>query len=383
MRSTGRIALLLLILILSAACQVPGFGPQPTPANSAQGAYLAALRDMGLERYIGIEPVHEQPVGRDDWVQYNYDQADCRCIDGGPFHMLARSAGDSEYTLLWLSGGGACWPGQDACSTRAELAQSLLFGLAYQNVIEATPGPGIPTPVPANPLHDWNIISVPYCDGSVHLGDNDADYNGDGTPDHNHQGLQMTSAAVGLMKELFPDSTKVLIAGCGAGGYGTILAAPIVRLQFPSAQLYVWNESGPGLYNPDRPDIRQTILDTWNLDPHLPDAADCPSCREQLLNVYGWLLDRDPNLYVGLYSSYQDGVVSDYLGMSPYAFQGLLLTTTDGLRERFPERFKRFLVNGDSHCVDDYTRQVDGIAIRDWIANMVDDDTDDWPDLRE
>ncbi|MEJ2209764.1 MAG: pectin acetylesterase-family hydrolase [Anaerolineae bacterium] len=383
MKRTSRLALLLLVAALSAACQLPGLGPQATPTGSGQGAYLAALRAMGLARYVDVEPAHDQPVGRDDWVQYNYDPADGRCIDGSPFFVLARPAGDSQHTLLWLSGGGACWPGQNACTTRAGLAQGLLFGLAYRNVIEATPGPGTPTPVPANPLSDWNIISVPYCDGSVHLGDLAADYNEDGTADHYHQGLRMTSAAVALMKELFPDSTKVLVAGCGAGGYGTILAAPIVRLQFPDAQLYVWNESGPGLYNPDRPDVRQTILDTWNLDPHLPKAADCPDCREQLLNVYGWLLDRDPDLYVGLYSSYQDAVVSDYLGMQPYAYQGLLLTTTDELHARFPDQFRRFLVDGDSHCVDDYTQQVNGIAIRDWIAAMVNGDAAGWPDLRQ
>ncbi|MFN2227621.1 MAG: pectin acetylesterase-family hydrolase [Anaerolineae bacterium] len=381
MKGTGRIAPLLLIMVLSAACQVPGFGPQPTPTSSAMDAYLAALRDMGLERYIDIEPAHDYALGRGDWARYDYDQADVRCIDGGPFHVLARPAGDSEYTLLWLSGGGACWPGQDACTMRAELGRSLLFGLAYQNMVEGTPTPGVPTPVPANPLSAWNIISVPYCDGSVHLGDNDADYDGDGEADHYHQGLKTTSAAVALMKELFPDSQKILIAGCGAGGYGTILAAPVIRLQFPGARLYVWNESGPGLYNPDEADTRQKILDTWNLDAHLP--GDCPHCREQILNVYGWLLARDPDLYVGLYSSYEDAVVSDYLGMSGYAFEGLLLTATDRLRDEFPDRFKRYLVRGDSHCVADYTHTIDGVSIRAWIAAMVDDDVDDWPDLRE
>jgi len=382
MRGTGRILILLLVTVLTAGCQVPEFGPQPTPTSSAMGSYMAALRDMRLDRYIGIQPAHEHPVGRGDWVQYNYDQDDLYCIHGGPFHVLARPADESEYTLFWMSGGGACWPGQDACSTQAELEQSLLFGLAYQTVDNRTPTPGIPTPTPTNPVRDWNVISVPYCDGSVHAGDNDADYDDDGAPDHYHHGLRMTSAAVTLMKELFPDSNKILIAGCGAGGYGTILATPVIRLQFPGARLYVWNESGPGLYNPDKPDTRQRILEAWNLDPYLPD--DCPHCREQLLSVYGWLLARDPDLKVGLYSSYEDAVVGgNYLEMQPQAFKGLLLTTTDRLRDEFPDRFKRYLVQGDSHCVDDYTREVNGISIRDWIAAMVNDRDDGWPDVRE
>lgn len=33
---------------------------------------------------------------------------------------------------------------------------------------------------PRNPLRDWNFVRVPYCNGSTHMGDNEADYDGDG-----------------------------------------------------------------------------------------------------------------------------------------------------------------------------------------------------------
>ena len=374
MRVAGRTLSLLLVVVLVAGCSLDWLGlePESTPASPEMASYLAALREMGLERYIGIEPVHERELGNLGWVQYDYDRADCRCIDGGPFHVLARQGAEVEgestpYTLFWMSGGGACWPGQDACTARATLSQSLTFGLGSR--------------VQTNPVRDWNMISVPYCDGSVHMGNSDADYDDDNVVDHYHHGLKTTSAAVALMKELFPDSTKILIGGCSAGGYGTILAAPVIRLQFPDAQLYVWNENGPGLYNPDRPETLQLILDTWNLEPHLPD--DCPHCREQLINIYGWLLARDPALKVGLYSSYGDAVIGgDYLEMTPRAYQGLLLTTTGRLRDEFPNSFKRYLVEGKSHCVEDYGYDVEGLTIHAWIEAMVTDDQA-WRDVLE
>lgn len=369
MHVVSRSLALLSVVLLSAACRLEVLGPRPTSTPSATELYMAALRDMQLDRYIGAQPVRERTIGSSGWTQYDYDRADCRCSDGGPFHILGRPGTQAEYTLLWLSGGGACWPGHDTCTTHADLAQSLDFALSTQ--------------LPANPFRDWNMVSVPYCDGSLHMGDSEADYDGDGTVDHYHWGLRNTSAAVTLIKGQFPDSTKILVAGCGAGGYGTILAPAVVRLQFPKAQIYVWNESGPGLFNPDSPETRQEMLDTWNLEPYLP--PECPHCRDQFLSVYGWLLARDPNLKVGLYSSYEDAVLSsDLLGMAPREFQGLLVTTTDRLWQEFPARFKRFLVAGDAHCVDDYFYQVDGITLRDWLEAMVSDDDDlRWRDVRE
>lgn len=377
MRLTSRAFLLLLVVVLPAACTLDGFGPRPTPTGLALESYAATLREMGLDRYVddqGLEPVREHELGEAGWIQYDYDPEHLRCIEGGAFHLLARVGRAPQpgevpaNTLLWMSDGGACWPGRETCAREASLVQSMGFGLGAQ--------------VPGNPLRDWNMISVPYCDGSLYLGDREADYDGDGTVDHTHWGLRAISAAVALMQEQFPTSTKVLIAGCGAGGYGTLLATPLIRLRFPNAQIYVWNESGPGLYNPDDPDTWQLILDTWNLDPYLP--ADCPHCRDQVVNLYRWMLARDSGLKVGLYSSYGDSVISgDLLSMPAREFQGLLLTTTDRIWEEFPARFRRYLVVGDSHCVDDYTYQVRGSSIADWIEAMVNDDDLNWRDVRE
>lgn len=383
MRMTSRTFLLLLVMVLPAACTLDGLGTQPTPTSPALESYLATLRGMGLDRYVDddrLEPLRQHTLGDSGWVQYDYDPEYLHCIDGGPFHLLARSGKapepaqgatpgeETESSLLWMSDGGACWPGHETCPREASLPQSMGFGLAAR--------------VPGNPLRDWNIISVPYCDGSLYLGDSQADYDGDGVVDHTHWGLRAISAAVALLEAQFPDSTRIMIAGCGAGGYGTLLATPLVRLRFPSAQIYVWNESGPGLFDPDKADTRQLILDTWKVPPSL--FAGCPDCREQLVYLYRWMLARDSGLSVGLYSSYQDAVISnDLLGMQAREFQGLLLTTTDRIWEEFPDRFKRYLVRGASHGIDDYAYEVQGIRIADWIGAMVNNVDLDWRDVRE
>jgi hypothetical protein len=369
MRLTSRACLLVLVLLLPAACTLAGRQPEATPTGLGLGSYVDTLRQMHLDRYVGVEPARTHSLGGSGWVQYDYNPEQVRCIDGAPFHLVARSGENAEATLIWLSDGEACWPGHEDCVRRVNPAQSIDFGLGAR--------------VPGNPLRDWNVISVPYCDGSLYLGDNEADYDRDGLVDHTHWGLRAISAAVTVLQTQFPDSARILIAGRGAGGYGTLLAVPLVRLQFPAAHLYVWSESGPGLYNPSDPDTWELILDTWNLDPYLPD--DCPHCRAQLINLYGWILARDPGLRVGLYSSYEDAVISqDWLGMSPTGFKGLLLNTTERIEDEFLDRFKRYLVVGDSHGVDDYGYQVQGISILEWIGSMLEGDGGvRWRDLQE
>jgi hypothetical protein len=358
MRVAGRTLSLLLVVVLVAGCSLDWLGlePESTPVSPAMESYLATLREIGLDRYIGIEPVYEWELGNSGWVQYGYDEADCRCIDGGPFHVLARPGAEVEgesspYTLFWMSGGGACWPGQDACATRATLSQSMTFGLGSQTQ--------------ANPVRDWNMISVPYCDGSLHAGDNDADYDKDDVVDHYHHGLKTTSAAVTLMKELFPQSTKILIAGCGAGGYGTIVATPLIRLRFPTAQLYIWNENGPGFYLPRQREYVQPIVEAWKLDAYLPE--DCPECRTEPVNLYTWLLTRDSGLKLGLFSTYEDTAAEERF-----------LEATRRLENASEDNFKYYLAWsdstwGDSACVDDYSRAAECIPIHDWIKAMVTD----------
>ncbi|CAG0933692.1 hypothetical protein TFLX_03177 [Thermoflexales bacterium] len=365
--------------MLLAACQadvaVPSrVAPIPTSLPPAPAAGLIpadltpALRQMQLDKYIGIQPIRQETIAPSGWTIYHYDKADCQCILGDDYALLARPGKESNKTVFWLEGGGACWPGQENCTKSLSLRPDMAdYGLASQDV--------------RNPLRDWNFVYVPYCDGSIHMGDHDADYDGDGQVDHHHQGLRTTSAAVALMKDLFPQSEKILIAGCSAGGYGTLMAAPITRLQFPEAQLYVVNEGGPGLYNPARQDDFQLILDTWNLDPYLP--ADCPQCREQLIQLYPWLLARDPQLKVGMFSSYQDSVIGQaYLGMTPTAFRRLLVETTDKIHAEFSDTFKRYFIKGTAHCVPDYFYSVDGVSVRDWIEDLM-NDSPEWQDVLE
>ncbi len=353
---------IIIIALLTLSCQ------QFFPNNSSENSDLISeLESLHLDKYLGIQPKSHNPNPVDpEWEIYQYDTSDCRCILGTKFYIAARG-GSVPSVVFRMAGGGACWPGQDACTKDVNPHRNLSTGLASKSA--------------ENPVGDWNFIFIPYCDGSVHIGDNNADYDGDGNTDHWHWGLKTTSAAVTLMKTVFPNPDKILVTGCSAGGYGTIIAIAVIRMQFPDAKIYVFNESGPGLLNPDDLATRDLILETWNLVPYLPQ--ECRLCKSQLIWFYDWMLHRDSNLKIGLFSSYQDEVIGEsYLGMSPEKFESLLVTTSESIHLRHPDTFKRFFINGAEHCVSNYYYDVNGISIIDWVNYLV-NDHENWTELLE
>ena len=97
--------------------------------------------------------------------------------------------------------------------------------------------------------------------------------------------------------------------------------------------------------------------------------------------MYSWLLDRDKALKVGFFSAYKDntGFPSEE---KKETIKSLLLRTTNAIRATHPDTFKRFLIEKEMHCLDDYAYQVDGVAFWDWVDYLVNDDPR-WSDMLE
>ena len=74
---------------------------------------ISALRQMQLDKYIGIKPSRQEAIAQSDWTIYHYAKDDCQCILGDEYALLARPGKESDKTVIWLEGGGACWPGAE------------------------------------------------------------------------------------------------------------------------------------------------------------------------------------------------------------------------------------------------------------------------------
>ncbi|MCB9663799.1 MAG: vtpJ-therm [Alphaproteobacteria bacterium] len=320
----------LLLTAAMAACAAP----EDVPDELTGPARLAA--DLGLDVHLGQAVAAE--VDTEDGVTTTTfaDDSGPLCLRGGPFRAATRP-GPSDDLLIFLQGGGACW--SDFCLA----------------VNQAPPGmPGVDALLPdleANPFRAMDVAYAPYCDASLFSGRADLDDDGDGTPDRFHRGLQNLSATLDLAVAAFPDPPRVVLAGSSGGGYGTILGALLVRRVFPDAELVVLADSGSGVARgaADPGFVRGLLEEQGSLGFVPPDCVGCID-DGHVTGLLHWTLERDPTLRIGLFSSWYDSIIGDvFLRVAPEAFRDELAAQTDALHAAFPDRYRRFLVDGRTH----------------------------------
>lgn len=330
------------------------------------------LEAAGVGKYLGaFAPEKTDELSNGETV-YTFAQSDAgpTCIFGTPYRVSVRDVGASDL-LIFLEGGGACW--SDLCAAK-ENAGSGVLPIAWTDPA-----------VERNPLAALNVVFASYCDGSVFSGDN-VIIDSTGAVVRRHRGLANLSAALGVAKTRFPNPSRIVLAGTSAGGYGTILGTAVVRLAYPDVPLFVINDAGLGLTNPEDPSVIDAAVDEWKVSSLIP--ASCAGCLEsgQFTSVVGWGLDHDPTLRVAYFSAYRDAIISGvFLNMEGEAFETLMLAETDKLHAAHPDRFERFFVEGSAHTAvlaGYYDATLDGTLLTDWIVAML-DGSPVWRDLLE
>lgn len=339
------------------------------PANASRA--VDELLDTGFAKYLGTqEPARTETAG--EWTHYFFDPAEngAKCLVGDEFQVSVKD-GPSDQVLFYLQGGGACW----------DYVTCHVLGTALVTANGPVTGGIIDTTDARNPFADYDIVYVPYCDGSVFTGDATVDYGGVTTY---HHGLRNLSVAVDALRDNFPDPSRVVVAGSSAGGYGTYAGYGAVRVALPDTPILVFNDSGPGVQNFDASDDVQNRVANWNFTNLIPES--CTRCDEQYSHLTGWALERDPWLRTALYSYQQDGVISFFIDLDGPAYRDLFIGVTDELEQEWPNRFERFLPVGTGHTVllggDFYTQTVDGTSLLDWTRSFLDDPST-WEDVIE
>lgn len=327
------------------------------------GIDVAALKASGVGKYIGAAKPAKMDAGDSGVTTYTFDIADGpRCLRGDPYAMSTRKQ-DSENLLIYLQGGGSC--SSAVCSANTT---------ANANI----PAAGITSASDAdNPVASWNLVYVPYCDGSLHYGDKDHESE---SPPRYHHGLRNLSAALDVGVTSFPKAKKILLAGSSAGGLGTIYASMLVRLLYPDATLFVFNDSGSGISTPDGSRAKLT-RDEWGTQQLIPTSCSECLASPHSTPVITWDLGRDPELRVGFFSAYEDSVLADtFLMIGGPAFKQAVLDETGKVVTANPERAKRFFIEGQQHTTAGNLRtMVNGVNIGQWLGYMLEGDAH-WTD---
>ncbi len=174
----------------------------------------------GVNKYAGMfSPFASFPVA-EGWTKHTYDPAGGDgpiCIAGTPFSVFTKVQNPKKLIIM-LQGGGACWQGFYFCNILAEAQEPPPPPVGIWS--DSFP-PGTGT-LP-NPIGDWSIVYMPYCDGSVFSGDNaviDPDFGpgigfppGTGPPIRVHRGLRNVTAGIDLAKSTFPKARQIFLAG--------------------------------------------------------------------------------------------------------------------------------------------------------------------------
>jgi|GEM_PF-528921 len=323
-----------------------------------KAAPFQELYDQGIDRYLGVFTPTSSSVTSPGVTEHVFTGIDAPiCFTGNQFSMFTRN-GSSNNLLIFLQGGGFCSP--FACEAVETGIPLIPFGILSPND-------------PQNPVADYNVGYVPYCDGSGMMGDNEVDSDGDGVNDRFFRGLQNLSASLDVIAQNYPAPDKIVLAGNSAGGFAVHAALPLVRKLYPDVRIEVINDSGVGILDPGG---MQTLIDYWNAGAFFPSSCtDCIGADGNLTDYHKYQLIQDPNTRMAYISSKQDATFAAIIQGGGAAFEAQLIEAAGELNAAFPDRFNSLIANGDEHTfiLSSFNYPIGGTTVREWIANMIAD----------
>lgn len=283
-----------------------------------------------------------------------------RCFTGSPYHFSTRP-GESAELMVFLQGGGACGP--NGCESVEDWPTGLPGPLREAGILNVHDAD--------NPAAAMDQAYLPYCDGSLWMGDAEVDDDGDGAIDYHFRGLMNLSASLDVVAATFPSPSRILLIGNSAGGSGTHPALPLVRLHYPGVPIELVNDSGVGILSPGGPEELNGYWNAWVSYP--ASCTDCIGEDGNLTGYQSWQLDQDPDLRMGFMSYTRDDVVLERSTTDPADWEAELLAAVDELEKAHPDRFRSFIARGEGHTfvLKDFDLAVGGTTPRDWIGDLL------------
>jgi hypothetical protein len=393
-----KITIIGLCLMFAAGAAFAGKGGVPPHGLNPQAEQ--ELRDAGVDKYVGhFTPIASTDVG-EGWTKHTFDPGATAdgpiCIAGSPYSVFTKQ-GNPAKLLIMLQGGGACWQDFYNCNIFSEQQEPPPPQVGIWDEISGL-----------NPIDDWSVVYLPYCDGSVFSGDNDvADANwqafiegifglpqGAGPPARFHRGLRNVTAGIDLAKETFPRASRIMVAGSSAGGVGASAFAPfLTRLAYGNnKKVMVFNDAGPVAINLADSAAIAARAEDWQFGQFYP--ASCTDCSAigQGTELIKWRLANDSTIREAFYSTDFDTTNRFFMNLLPTVppgdpafelqffltgmmYRNLIISEHGAIHDMYPDRYKRFiralrfshtgLQNGA------FYESADGVPLHDWLGDFL------------
>lgn len=379
------------IIVVSLLISVMGCNGSDSPnfnPEDSQGLNSEAKDDLvaaGMTKYVGkFSPALSVDADM-GWVKHTYDSEEGEgpiCIDGTDYSIFTKVK-NPDKLLITLQGGGACWQDFYYCkvNTVNDTAPEAngIFADSYDT------GENIQI----NPLADWSVVELGYCDGSAFTGDNELFDSGFPGGKRYHRGLRNLTAGIDLAKTLFPDASRVMVAGVSAGGYGAAAYAPLLtRMAYGnSTELTVINDSGPTASNLNNTEAIEAWAYDWQYGQFFPSSCEGCDVRSQgFIELIKWRLDNDTTIREAFVSTDGDSVVRFFLSVpTQWDYRTLILEAHGSINDAYPDRYKRFIQSGNTEHTalssdSFYTRTVLEVPLYVWMTDFLESKST-WEDV--
>lgn len=273
---------------------------------------------------------------------------------------------------VYLYGGGACF--NELTCTTASTKDPHPGDMGSSGIFAARSD---------NPLNDYNWITIPYCTGDIHLGQNEERI---ALAERRFSGANNIKLMMARAVSTFTDVGTIFVTGESAGGFGSLAAYPLIRENFPDARGVLMDDSGQVLGDEYlAPCLAEEWRQVWNLNANLP--ADCPCNNDEghLDTAWAYGKQKYPGDSLSLISSINDAVISTFFAFGldnctksvPIGFNKM----HEGLEALASTGVNIYMIPGGGHTHTShdefYSRVVDGVAMNDWVAQLIDANQDD------
>jgi len=323
------------------------------------------------------------------WVPF----ADAKCRDGSSPGIAINPSSDSNKLMIFLQGGGACFNATTCAGNPSSFAAADFTALDVVCDSEGAHGCAsvnagiLDRTNPANPVKDWNFVFVPYCTGDVHGGNNPTGTVAGVAGTQQFVGYASMGLYVARLVPTFPATTRVLLTGVSAGGFGSVAAYGPVSRAFASAHVDMIDDSGPPISDPYFAGCLQDLQrQTWGLDNTLIQdcGGECSSAGTQLFDLYKHQIKTNSRARFGQIESSNDNTTTSYFGFGLNGCTGYRQLSeaqfTVGLQDMESRlgsysNAGAFVFSGSAHTSLQgsafYTRTAGGVVLNEWVRDLL------------
>lgn len=316
------------------------------------------------------------------------------CATGTPyaFHVRPGEGADAAKLLIFLSGGGACWTGEqcDPSSAiyipfaRPQPNEPRGWRSAYMGRLGLSErvDPSDPRDWrgvldrgnPENPVAKWTQVYAAYCTGDVYLGSRDVTYK---TADGRevavrHRGRANVESVLTWVYENVKKPERIVVAGSSAGAIGAPIYAAEVADHYPDVEITAVADGAGGYRSPK---IAAAIQNWgfWDGAPKWTGGVDRESATFEDLGRVA--VRRAPRLRVVELDTAYDVAQERFLKAfgTPSSLYPLLLQNRAEQAKSIPG-FAGYTSRGKEHTqlLFDrfYTNEEEGVRVVDWFRDV-------------